>query len=130
MPFIGELKYEKSNKDAESFVGRPFYVLTNVFAYQNDKVKENFILKCPKGFVTDFASIPEWFTFLDPKDPRWQRAAVIHDQACISARKGIISMKEADAYLYYAMLECGASKFISYKFWMWARIKHLICRSM
>lgn len=126
MPFIGELEYRKANTDAESFAGRPFYVLTKAFAYQNDKVKKGFILKCPKGFVTDFASIPEWFTFLDPKDPRWQRAAAIHDQACKSARAGIINMKEADAYLYYAMLDCGASKTAAYTFWLWVTAKHKI----
>jgi len=126
MPFIGELEYKKSDSKAESFAGRPFYVLTKAFAYKNDDVKKDFIIKCPKGFTTDFASIPEWITFLDPKDPRWQRAAVIHDQACRSAREGIITMKEADAYLYYAMLDCGASKLQAYTFWAWVSAKHLI----
>lgn len=126
MPFIGELEYNKAKGDAESFAGRPFYVLTKAFAYQNDMVKKGFTVKCPKGFVTDFASIPEWFIFLDPKDSRWQRASAIHDQACRSAREGILSMKEADDYLYYAMLECGANKFEAYTFWYWVRAKHLL----
>ena len=127
MPFIGELEYVKSDSESESFAGRPFYILTKPFAYQNDKVMKNFILKCPKGFVTDFASIPEYFTFLDPKDPKWQRAAVIHDQACKFSRDtGIITMKEADLYLYYAMLDCGASKLFANIFWIWVRAKHLL----
>lgn len=126
MPFIGELEYRKDNSDAESFAGRPFYVLTRAFAYKNDKVKNGFMIKCPRGFKTDFASIPEWFTFIDPKDPRWQKAAVIHDQACKSAREGIITMKEADDYLYYAMLDCGATKTQAYTFWTWVRGKHLL----
>jgi hypothetical protein len=127
MPFIGTLKYKKSKKDDESFVGRPFYNLTAPFAYQDDRVKRDYVLTCPKGMETDFASIPEYIFFLDPKDPRWQRAAVIHDQACRLARAGKdINMREADAYLYYAMRECGATTLQSSVFWVWVRANHIL----
>jgi len=127
VPFIGELSFKKSKNETESFAGRPFYVLTKPLAYTDDRVREGYIIKCPKGFETDFASIPEYFIFLDPKDPKWQRAAVIHDKACKLVRAtGEISMKEADDYLYYAMIECGSSTFIAWTFWFWVRAKHVV----
>lgn len=37
-------------------------------------------LVIPKGFVTDFASIPWWARWrYDPTDPRWRAQSVIHD---------------------------------------------------
>jgi len=131
MAFIGELKYKKSKDDKESFVGRPFYVLSKKFAYENSEVKEDYIVECPKGYTTDFASIPEYFWFLDPKDERWQRAAVIHDRACNLVREtDDLTMKEADLYLYYSMLECGANKFQAYTFYIWVRAKHVLYNRM
>lgn len=127
MPFTGTLSYKKSTKTDESFVGRPFYELTKPLAYHDDRVKDGYVVKCPVGMETDFASIPEYFIFLDPKDPRWQRAAVVHDQACRLARAGKgISMREADAYLYYAMKECGATALQCSVFWSWVRIHHTL----
>lgn len=133
MAFIGELKYKKSKNDEESFAGRPFYVLSKKFAYENSEVKEDYIVECPKGYTTDFASIPEYFWFLDPKDERWQRAAVIHDRACKIARESNeqeLSMKEADNYLYHAMIECGSGKFAAYTFYLWVRAKHVLYNRM
>lgn len=126
MGFIGELHYTKSTKTTESFAGRPFYNLTEPFGYQNDAVKTDYKVMCPKGFETDFASIPEYFIFFDPKDERWQRAAVIHDRACKLYRDtGELTAKEADDYLYYAMLDCGSGKFYAYTFYLWVRARHL-----
>jgi hypothetical protein len=123
--FTGILEYQKI-PDKESFVGRPYYVLLSDFSYSNDYVRKNFTVVCEKGFVTDFASIPEWISFLNPKNGDWKSAAVIHDKACVLARNGKISMREADEYLYYAMRDDGSNVFVSVFFWMWARIFHLI----
>lgn len=63
MAFIGELKFERMAHLGESFVGRPLYVLTEPIAYRNHLVKDDFIVECEVGFITDFASIPEYLFF-------------------------------------------------------------------
>lgn len=129
MPFSGTLEYEKSDNPNTSFVGRPFYRLTKPLRYWNDKVKPDYVVKCEVGFETDFASIPKGIPLLKAKDPRWQMAAVIHDRACKTVRQSDdLSMKEADLYLYYAMLDCGAGKVLATTFYSWVRAKHIIAR--
>lgn len=127
MPFIGELQYKKKDTDDVSFVGLPFYELTAPFAYSNNKVKKNYVVECPIGFETDFASIPKFLFMFRPKDPKWKRASVIHDQACKLAKSKVppITMKEADAYLYHAMKDRGANSMIAFTFWMWVSLRHL-----
>jgi hypothetical protein len=126
MPFIGDCVYRRSYKE-ESFVGRPVYILTEPFLYYNDKAKKDYKIICELGFKTDFASIPEWIG-VDPKGTLWRKAAVIHDKACILAREKErpIDMKEADAFFYYAMKECGASLFTRMFFWTIVRINHIV----
>lgn len=36
----------------------------------------------PKGYVTDFATVPWWSRMLTPSVGKWTRAAVIHDLLC------------------------------------------------
>jgi hypothetical protein len=69
---------------------------------QSDKV-----IVVPKGFVTDFASIPElfWSTGLSPQGP-YSKAAIVHDwlywsQGCTKS--------QADNILVIAMKESGVS---------------------
>lgn len=127
MPFAGKLEYEKSDNPNTSFVGRQFYRLTMPLWYLNDRVKDGYVVGCPVGFETDFASIPKFIPFLKAKDPRWQKAAVIHDRACKIVRESDeLTMKEADLYLYYAMLDCWSGKIMASVFYLWVRAKHII----
>lgn len=126
MPFVGDLVYKKVYRE-ESFVGRPVYQLTEPFMYYTEKVRKDYKVICELGFKTDFASIPEWIR-VDPKGTLWRKAAAIHDKACIVAREkgGKINMKEADAFFYYAMKECGTSLFTRMFFWSIVRINHIV----
>lgn len=123
MPFYGKLEYEKI-KDKESFFGRPVYRLTHSFFYRRRLFEQS--VYCDVGFETDFASIPEWIIFLNPRDGKWKKAAVIHDRACEMAKNKEMSYKEADLFFFDAMREDGASLFTAYFFYFWVRLNHLI----
>lgn len=68
----------------------------------------------PKGFTTDFASIPQKLeAFLDNDDPRILRAALVHDQLCDTRGTawGLnCSSLEAAEILRAGMAACGASE--------------------
>ena len=128
MPFVGELKYEKI-KDKESFVGRPLFKLTQEFGFKLGNVPNlnpEYKIICPKGFETDFASIPEWIFFLRPRNGKWAKSAVIHDRACQLASNKVLSYKTADRIFYYAMLEDEASQFTANFMYFWVRLNHLV----
>ena len=122
--FIGKLDYFRIMEPEESFVGRPLYILLEPFGYRNDKVKDGYTVMCHRLFITDFASIPEWIP-MNVKSGLWRHAAVIHDKACWLARNGEITMKQADDYFYYAMIEDGSNKIVAFTFWSVARIFHI-----
>lgn len=54
----------------------------------------------PKGFITDFASVPRAFWWLFPPDGQYTQAAVLHDYLYF---KAFSSRKWADEIFYEAM---------------------------
>ena len=60
----------------------------------------------PKGFVTDFASIPRPFWSLFPPDGEYAYAAIIHDYLYWSQAR---PRAEADEILKFAMKDLGVS---------------------
>ena len=128
--FIGKLVFEKVLDHKESFVGRPLYRLSEPFSYQNDKVKLGYVVTCETGYMTDFASIPEWIFFINPKATLWRKAAAIHDKACNEATVGELTYREADSYLYYGMRECDAPLITTWLFWSVCRVNHMIKQLM
>jgi hypothetical protein len=94
---------------------KQLYAVTRSFAYVSDKLGRT--IAVPRGFVTDFASIPRpaW-EILDPEDPIIAWPSVIHDY--LYSCKGtlpdgfIYGREQADAVLREAMEVCGASSFI------------------
>jgi hypothetical protein len=121
--FSGELKYEKI--DGESFVGRPQFRLLEDFSYSVwDGVYFGLItVTVPKGFVTDFASIPEWIFFLKPKNGVWKHASVIHDYLC---KQKDVPKWVADRVFYHAMRDDGASLLTAWFMWSIVRLNHLL----
>jgi hypothetical protein len=58
----------------------PTYVLLDSIRWRPDKGNENFAsVKVPKGFVTDFASVPRVFWSIFRPDGEYAYAATIHD---------------------------------------------------
>lgn len=72
----------------------------------------------PKGFITDFASVPKIFWFFIPPMGKHNRAALMHDYLCWSS---LISREDADYKFYKSLKEHGVSKGI-------AKIMHLAVR--
>lgn len=64
--------------------GRRLFELTEPFEfYRTDNEEE--VISVPKGFVTDFSSVPKWFWPLEnPLGPS-AKAAVLHDYLYVSA---------------------------------------------
>lgn len=57
----------------------------------------------PKGFITDFGSVPQIFqSFVSPIG-KPTKAYVLHDYLCVKAKKGELSRKEADEIFLKAM---------------------------
>jgi hypothetical protein len=60
----------------------------------------------PKGFTTDFASVPKFLWPIFPPTGRWGKAAVIHDYLY---RTGLASRAVSDAIFLEAMHVLGVS---------------------
>lgn len=73
-------------------------------AYWCPRTKQEYVV--PKGFISDFASIPWVFYSLVgvPSDHRWRESSVLHDFLC---RTGIIPRKEADQIWYDSLRYAG-----------------------
>lgn len=120
MPFSVPVQYQPTG---ETRNGRPLYVVTRPFSYFCRDYPPIFV---PIGYVTDLASIPVTMFWLKPNNPKWDAAAIVHDKACrLVGRIGTkITQTQADALLYYAMLDLGASKVMAFGFWTWVRNFH------
>lgn len=85
--------------------------LTESFTFyfeQNGKVKN---LKIPKGFITDFASVPKILFSIFPPIGRYNKATIIHDYLY---SKKVLPRKTADLYFLQAMQVLGVSKWRRY----------------
>ncbi len=90
------------------------YVLEAEFRYESDAFG---LIVVPKGFTTDFASIPRpAFWYIDPEDPQILFPSVVHDY--LYTRRGdldrgsnlILSRKACDSCLREGMLSSGARR--------------------
>jgi hypothetical protein len=112
-----ELEYQRI-PGIESKAGRPVYYLLSPLVYDTDEIT----VTVPVGFETDFASIPEWIFFLNPKNGKWRKASVVHDYLL---KTGKISVIRADNIFFKAMLDDEASLFTAYVLWIAVRLNHL-----
>lgn len=96
---LNELKYEKLFNNS--------YILTEDFEYQVGKL----LIRVPKGFVTDFASIPFFLWAILPPRGKYDEAAVVHDFLYSSKNCIGINRKLADKIFKHIMKECGVNCF-------------------
>jgi hypothetical protein len=64
-------------------LSRSRWILTDSLVFRSEKYRGKLI--APRGFQTDFASIPRIVQWLFPKRGPWDLAAVIHDAAYSNA---------------------------------------------
>lgn len=93
------------------------WTLTEEFEYyRTDDPNSKIIV--PKGFVTDFASIPRMFRHILPvtgtKRNPYGKSAVLHDYLYDKTCLYNYSRKEADDIFLEAMKAVGVSKFVRY----------------
>lgn len=75
--------------------------LQEAFTYQSEHVG---LISVPRGFVTDFASIPRFFWRILPPTGKYGKAAVVHDWLYRSKR---VERKVADLVFLEAMTDLG-----------------------
>lgn len=110
---------------ALSFLGKGKFKLERDFSFYMGPKETDEVYTAPKGFITDFASIPRIFwSFLPPID-EYGRAAVIHDYLLES---GTTTRKKADKVFLKAMKVDNVSfwkRYLLYfgvrfyAFWLW-----------
>lgn len=92
---------------------RPEAVVTRPFAYACRAARQLVAVVVPRGFVTDFASIPRWLTALLPPDGRYAEAAVVHDWLYAIGTPGDqAGRRRADILFAVAMRESGVGWFV------------------
>lgn len=62
-----------------TYIGGGFRRVEREFEYHVGKQESNEVILVPKGFLTDFASIPWPISMLIPKDGDYNQPAVLHD---------------------------------------------------
>lgn len=89
------------------------YQLVEGFEYYREYRKlPNIIV--PKGFVTDFASVPRIFWSIFPPFGRYSKSAVLHDYLCKLFHNGEFKRKDADDIFLESMQAVGVAKFTRY----------------
>lgn len=76
----------------------------------------------PRGFHTDFATIPQLLMWLIPRDGAHTLAAVLHDWACTEGiRSGVISPRDADGLFRRCLRELGIPPVRRWLMWVGVR---------
>ncbi len=81
--------------------------LRKSFTYHFGSQHSRFIIRVPKGFITDFASVPRFLWGWIPYWGKWGKASVIHDYLYQTHQ---VERSIADAIFYEAMLVEGTKK--------------------
>lgn len=101
---MGKLEY-KGTGIVSSFNGLELVELTNdihyVFRYNNSE--EMFTITVPKGFVTDFGTVPKWAQCIVNPKGNGTLAYILHDWLCITK---IYSRKTTDKILFNVLDYC------------------------
>lgn len=93
------------------------FKLLEAFEYYKEN-DANDIVKVPKNFVTDFATVPKIFWSILPpngtKKNRYGKSAVLHDYCYDKDCKYNFTRKEADDLFLESMKAVGVSKIVRY----------------
>lgn len=93
--------------------------LTGDLEYFDDSIG---VIVIPKGFKTDFASIPRIFWNIIAPIGKHTLASVLHDYLYESGYKYGISRKQADKIFYDAMIKSHVSRITANVMWFCVRV--------
>jgi hypothetical protein len=78
--------------------------------------------RIPRGFVTDFATIPAAVSWAIPKLGAYTQAAIVHDYFCsVGIQAGEISARDTDAVFRRVMHELGVDVVTRWLVWIGVR---------
>jgi hypothetical protein len=98
---------------------RRIYRLTRELIWEvGHKGSGNYIY-VPKGYLTDFLSVPKLFEVFINTSGKYAAAGALHDKlySVLNANR-----KFADDQLYDALISLGASKFLAWSVWIVVRL--------
>ncbi|MEK6443601.1 DUF1353 domain-containing protein [Pseudonocardia sp. T1-2H] len=76
----------------------------------------------PASFLTDFASVPRFVTWLVPITGKYTEAAILHDWLCtVGIDTGVVSPVDADGILRRVAAEEGVSWLLRWLIWLGVR---------
>jgi hypothetical protein len=111
MPFL-------SSDVAVERVSDTLWQLTKPVAYQG----RSDLFEVPAGFVTDFASVPRFVTWLVPITGRYTEGSILHDWFCVTGiETGAISAVDADGVFRRVMWEEGVPWLLRWLIWLGIR---------
>ena len=84
------------------------YILLEDFRYQINRM----CITIPKGFVTDFASVPKMLHLVIPKHGKYDIAAVVHDFLYSELNVTGINRRLADKIFEFIMMESGVNCYL------------------
>jgi len=102
-------------------IGERLWRVEREFTYYIGKENSNDFVTVPKGFETDFASVPRGLWNILPPDGFYTQAAVLHDFMC--AHPELYLKSKADFVFYEAMGVLGVPWFnriimyLAVRFW-------------
>ena len=104
---MGSLQY-KGTGIISSFNGLELVELTNDINYlvKYNNSDEMFTITVPKGFITDFGTVPKWAQCMINPKGQGTLAYILHDWLCIT---NIYKRSTTDKFLYLALDYCGVS---------------------
>lgn len=85
-------------------------------------VDDNYVIVIPKGFKTDFASIPRIFWNIIAPIGKWTLPSVMHDYLYSEGYRLGISRKQADKIFYQAMRKSFVAPITANIMWACVRL--------
>lgn len=97
-----------------TYIKKGFRKVARAFEYHVGSKNSEEVIRIPKGFITDFASVPWPASMLFPKDGDHNQAAVLHDW--LYSMLGILPDRtyiriDCDKIFLEAMVVLGVNKF-------------------
>lgn len=93
--------------------------LTDKLRYSS---KNNGVIDVPKGFKTDFASIPRILWSIIAPTGKHTNASILHDYLYTEGYKLGIDRKRADLIFYEAMIDSSVARFTANVMWFAVRV--------
>jgi hypothetical protein len=98
------------------------WILRRSYKFYYESALEKIHVKVPKGFITDFATIPRLLYSIFPPVGRYNKAAMMHDYLYDSSCPIKITRKEADLFFLQAMEVLGVEKWVRYSLFFAVRL--------